>query len=425
VITGPAGGPAIKCLLVTRAFPPVVGGSATVYANLARCAQGAVVVLAQYLDSQSGRELRGWREHDRQAGFRVSRLALLRSLPGRSVSKLHAAWRLCGQDLPLMLRVFARVAQIVRRERIAVVVIGEVVYGGWLTVPCRFLLRRKVVHYIHGEELTIDHRPVSIAQALRGVHLRLAHAIVTVSRFGQQTLIKRYRVPPTKIELITNGIDLHRFRPQSDSPALRARYGLTGKRILLTVGRLSERKGMDRVIEALPIVLRRHPDLHYLIVGEGEYRASLERLIAERQLAGQVTLAGRVSNEALLDHYAIADVFVMPHRQLPSGDTEGFGVVFLEANACGVPVVAGISGGALDAVQNEVNGLTVDGEDVSAIAQAIVRILEDAALRDRLRRGGLTRVLEADCRDKTGEFLDLCQCLMDSPAHSGERTPAK
>jgi len=162
-----------------------------------------------------------------------------------------------------------------------------------------------------------------------------------------------------------------------------------------------------------------------LIVGEGEYRTSLERLIAERQLAGHVTLAGRVSNQALLDHYAIADVFVMPHRQLSSGDTEGFGVVFLEANACGVPVVAGISGGALDAVQNEVNGLTVDGENVSAIAQAIVRILEDAALRDRLCRGGLTRVLEADCRDKTGEFLDLCQCLMDSPAHSGERTPAK
>ena len=138
-----------------------------------------------------------------------------------------------------------------------------------------------------------------------------------------------------------------------------------------------------------------------------------------------MTLAGGVSNEALLDHYAIADLFVMAHRQLPSGDTEGFGLVFLEANACGVPVVAGISGGALDAVQNGVNGLTVDGEDVSAIAQAIVRILDDAALGDRLRQGGLTRVLEADCRGKTGQFLDLCRRLTNSPAQPFERTPAK
>jgi phosphatidylinositol alpha-1,6-mannosyltransferase len=408
-------GSSIKCLLVTRAFPPVVGGSATVYGNLARSANGGVAVLAPLLDSESGRELAGWREHDREAGFQVWRLPLLRTVPARPASRVRALWRLCSQDLPLMLRVVARLARIVRRERIAVVVIGEVVYGGWLVAPCRFLLRRKVVLYIHGEELTIDHRPLVIAQALRGVHLRLAHAIVTVSRFGQQALIDRYRIPPTKIELISNGIDLDRFRPRPSSAALRARYGLTDKRILLTVGRLSERKGMDRVIEAMPIVLEQHPDVRYLIVGEGEYRTSLERLIAERQLAAHVTLAGSVSNHALLDHYAIADVFVMPHRQLPSGDTEGFGVVFLEANACGVPVVAGVSGGAPDAVQDEVNGLAVDGEDVSAIARAILRLLEDEALRDRLRRGGLTRVLEADCRDKAAQFLDLCRRLADGP----------
>jgi glycosyltransferase involved in cell wall biosynthesis len=99
--------------------------------------------------------------------------------------------------------------------------------------------------------------------------------------------------------------------------------------------------------------------------------------------------------------------------------------VFLEANACGVPVVAGVSGGAPDAVQDEVNGLSVDGEDVSAVAQAILRILEDAALRGRLRRGGLTRVLEADCRDKAAQFLDLCRRLADGPIQSRERRPAK
>ena len=263
----------------------------------------------------------------------------------------------------MLLRVFRRVAQIVRRERIEVVVIGELVYGGWLVAPCRFLLRRKVVLYIHGEEVTIDPANATIAQALRDTHLRLAHAIVAVSRFGQQALIERYGIEPGKIELIPNGIDLDRFHPRPDDPTLRARYGLTGKRVLLTVGRLSERKGIDRVIEALPAVLARHPDVHYLIVGDGPYRAQLDQLIAARHVSGSVRFAGTVSDEELLAHYAIADVFVMPHRELPSGDTEGFGVVFLEANACGVPVIAGRAGGARDAVEDQVNGLTVDGED--------------------------------------------------------------
>jgi phosphatidylinositol alpha-1,6-mannosyltransferase len=402
----------------------VVGGSATVYANLARDAQGAVVVLAPYLDSQSGRELAGWREFDRQADFGVWRMPLLRALPEPPGSRLRAVWSLCSRDLPLMIRVLARVAQIVRRERVALIVIGELVYGGWLVVPCRFLLRRKVVLYIHGEELTIDRRPVTIARALRGVHLRLAHAIVTVSRFGERALIERYGVPPGKIELITNGIDLDRFHPRPDNPRLRAGYGLTDKRILLTVGRLSERKGMDRMIEALPAVLSRHAKVHYLVVGDGGYRAPLARLAADHGVADHVTFAGSVSDRDLLEHYAVADVFVMPHRQLPSGDTEGFGVVFLEANACGVPVVAGTAGGAPDAVQDGVNGLTVDGDDVSAIAQAVLRLLEDATLRERLRAGGLARAREADCRKKTAQFLDLCRRLA-APAHSGNGALAK
>ena len=414
----------IKCLLVTRAFPPVVGGSATVYGNLARCADGAVVVLAPRLDSETGRELVGWEEHDRRAAFRVYRTPLLRAPSGRPGSRMRRLWLLFSRDLPLMLRVFARVAQIVRRERIAVVVIGELVYGGWLLAPCRFLLRRKVVLYIHGEELTIDHRPATIAQALRGMHLRLAHAIVTVSRFGQRALIERYNVPTRKIELITNGVDLDRFQPRPGDPTLRGRYGLTGKRILLTVGRLSERKGMDRVIEVLPAILSRHPDLHYLIVGEGEYRQQLDQLIAAHELSEHVTFAGRVADEALNDHYAIADVFVMPHRKLASGDTEGFGVVFLEANACGVPVVAGTAGGAPDAVQDGVNGLAVDGEDVSAIAQTIVRVLDDAALRQRLRAGGLAQAREADCRHKAVQFLDLCRRLA-APAQVNDCTLPK
>jgi phosphatidyl-myo-inositol dimannoside synthase len=156
-------------------------------------------------------------------------------------------------------------------------------------------------------------------------------------------------------------------------------------------------------------VLARHPDVHYLIVGGGPYRAQLDQLIVARQLSGSVSFAGTVPDEELLAHYALADLFVMPHRELPSGDTEGFGVVFLEANACGVPVIAGRTGGARDAVEDQVNGLTVDGEDVDAITQAILRILDDPALRERLRTAGLARARAADCRDSAARFLALCR----------------
>ena len=170
-------------------------------------------------------------------------------------------------------------------------------------------------------------------------------------------------------------------------------------------------------------MLRRHPDLRYLIVGEGEYWTSLERIIAERQLAAHVTLAGSVSSEALLEHYAIADVRdaapATPerrHRRVRRGVRGRM--------RAGYPWLPAFQAALMcRAERSQWPG--VDGEDVSAIAQAILRILEDEVLRDRLRRGGLTRVLEADCRDKAAQFLDLCRRLADGPIQSRERRPAK
>lgn len=399
----------IKCLLVASAFPPILGGSATVYSNLCRFAGGAVMVLTRRVDYLNGLELEDWRSHDESVCFGVVRVPLLRPISSASKHNLRAVRLL--SDLGLMLRVFARVARIVRRERIAVVAIGELTYGGWLAAPCRYLLRRKVVIFVHGEELTITSPRLTIAGALRRTHLRLAHRIVAVSRFGCATLIDRFGIGSDKIELILNGVDLGRFHPRPASAALRAQYDLVQKRVLLTVGRLVERKGIDRVLEAIPNVRSRHPDLHYLIVGEGPQRVVLERMIEERALADCVTFTGPVADDDLADHYALADIFVMPNRTLASGDTEAFGVVFLEANACGVPVIAGTAGGASDVVEDGVNGLTVDGNDVGAIAAAITRLLEDPGLRARLRAGGLARAREAAADKQALRFLHLCDDL--------------
>ena len=121
--------------------------------------------------------------------------------------------------------------------------------------------------------------------------------------------------------------------------------------------------------------------------------------------------AGSVPDHELVAHYALGDVFIMANRQMPDGETEGFGLVFLEANACGLPVIAGKAGGSVDAVTDQVNGLVVDGHDTAAIAQAIVTLFQDHALRRRLRSGGIDVAREAGWDLRVGRFLRFCDGL--------------
>jgi phosphatidylinositol alpha-1,6-mannosyltransferase len=146
--------------------------------------------------------------------------------------------------------------------------------------------------------------------------------------------------------------------------------------VILTVGRLAERKGHDIVLRALPTVLRKFPETRYLIVGTGPEEQRLRHLAVELGVAEQVVFAGRMPDEDLPDCYAACDVFVMVSREIPAkGDVEGFGIVYLEANAQGKPVVGARSGGVADAVEDGVTGLMVDSTDPENVADAILRLL--------------------------------------------------
>jgi len=161
--------------------------------------------------------------------------------------------------------------------------------------------------------------------------------------------------------------------------------------------------------------VRQCPDIVYLIVGEGSYRPELESLVAGLDLGGHVVFAGAVPDYELTEHYSLGDVFIMANREMPDGETEGFGLVFLEANACGLPVIAGKAGGSVDAVTDQVNGLVVDGNDVAAITDAIIRIFTDDALRDRLRAGGAEIAQASGWDGRVDQFLRFCDRLADQP----------
>ena len=186
---------------------------------------------------------------------------------------------------------------------------------------------------------------------------------------------------------IAPGIDTNKFKPV-DSSKLRSELGLLDKEVIVSVGRLVPRKGQDQLIKALPLVLEKHPKAHLLLVGTGKYKKTLDKLIADRNLEKYVTFTGRVFYEELERYICLGDLFAMPSRSRLGGlEVEGLGIVYLEASACGLPVLGGDSGGAPDAVLHGATGLVVNGLDTKAIAEGLIKLLES----DRKTMGNLGR----------------------------------
>ncbi|WP_295884290.1 glycosyltransferase family 4 protein [uncultured Thiohalocapsa sp.] len=399
----------MKCLLVANIFPPINGGSAVVYESLCQFAPaGTMHVLAPWRHYLSGEEVTGWREYDAQAGFPIERIELLRPPAVSPKSLLHSAWLQLWVDLPLKLKVLRKAVSMIRREGIDVVCVCELSSGSWLGLLLKRMLGIPYINYIHGEEITTE-VPYRLFGRRRRQYLHNADAVVAVSEFTRRTLIDKMGVAPERIELIVNGVDAERFQPGPKSQDLLERYGLAGKRVLLTVGRLVERKGIDTTIRALPQVLAQCPDARYLIVGTGDYRTELEALVAEYGVGEQVIFAGRVPHDELVAHYQLCDLFVMPNRELANHDTEGFGLVFLEANACGKAVVAGRAGGVVEAVRHGETGLNVDGEDVGAVAGAITGLLLDDTRREAMGARGLEVARQSSSAARAQLFRQLCE----------------
>jgi len=399
----------MKCLLVANIFPPINGGSAVVYESLCQFApRGTMHVLAPWRHYLSGEEVAGWREYDAQVDFPIERIELLRPPAASPGSLLHSAWLQLSVDLPLKLKVLRKAIGMIRREGIDVVCVCELSSGSWLGLLLRRMLGIPYINYIHGEEITTD-VPYRLFGRRRRQYLHKADAVVAVSEFTRRALIDKMGVAPERIELIVNGVDAERFQPGPKPVALLERYGLAGKRVLLTVGRLVERKGIDTTIRALPEILARCPQTRYLVVGTGDYRAELEALALAQGVADQVIFAGRVPHAELVAHYQLCDLFVMPNRELANHDTEGFGLVFLEANACGKAVVAGRAGGVVEAVRHGETGLNVDGEDVAAVAGAISQLLLDDERRDAMGERGLQVARESSSAARARLFQGLCE----------------
>ena len=247
-------------------------------------------------------------------------------------------------------------------------------------------LTKRVVVAAHGRELLLG--ASRGYRALRRSVLDRADQLIPVSRYTAD-LLARAGAPRTKIAVVHNGVDADRFFP-ADGDAWRHRVGLGPGPLLLTASRLVPRKGIDTVLRALPRIAADVPDVVYAVVGTGPDRRRLERIANDEAVTGRVRFLGHVDDADLCACLSAPDVFVMPARSDPP-DVEGFGIVFLEAGACGRPVVGAAAGGVPDAIVPGVTGELVPPDDPAALAAVLVYLLRDPEYADRLGEGGRRR----------------------------------
>ncbi|MFD8155074.1 glycosyltransferase family 4 protein [Streptomyces sp. NPDC059720] len=375
-----------KTLIVTNDFPPRPGGIQAFLHNMAlRLDPQRLVVYASTW--KRGREgIEATRAFDAEQPFTVvrDRTTMLLPTPGAT----------------------GRAVELLREHGCTSVWFGAAAPLGLMAPALRRAGAERLVATTHGHEAGWAQLPAA-RQLLR----RIGDATDTITYLGEYT---RSRIATaltpgaaSRMVQLPPGVDEKTFHPASGGEEVRARLGLTDRPVVVCVSRLVRRKGQDTLIEAMPRILAAEPDTVLLIVGGGPYEQDLRRLARETGVAASVRFTGSVPWSELPAHYGAGDVFAMPCRTRRGGlDVEGLGIVYLEASATGLPVVAGDSGGAPDAVLDGETGWVVRGGSPEDAADRITALLGDAELRRRMGERGREWVEEKWRWDLLAERLE-------------------
>ena len=362
-----------RYLVLTELFLPTKGGTAVWFDEVYRRLGGKEIHIITA-------DVPGAREHDADHPNSVHRLNLRR-----------VPW-LRPESLGMYLKFFGKALWLALTNRFDAIHAGRALPEGlvaWLVARLTF---RPVVIYAHGEELTGWGK----GNKYRAMRFALRHAdkVIANSDFTRGTLIGM-GVAPDRIELIHPGVDIERFRPGLPFQDLRDSLGLQpGAMLVLSVGRLSRRKGFDTVIRAMPTLRAQGLDVHYAIIGIGEDEAYLKSLVRDQSLEAHVHMLGHVPMADLPRWYNACDLFVLANREI-AGDTEGFGMVFIEAAASGKTAIAGRAGGTGSAVLDGVTGRQVDGDVLDEVTEALRDLLADRAKRAKLESVAMSRARES------------------------------
>jgi phosphatidylinositol alpha-1,6-mannosyltransferase len=290
-------------------------------------------------------------------------------------------------------RVIKACQKLISDRKLSKVAFGAAAPLGIMARAMRRAGAQKIVTLTHGHEVWWAKVP-PFSLALRFMSKNI-DAIAYLGDYTRGEISKALRKDDaSKLVQIAPGIDVEHFIP-TDSSILRAELGLADKSVIISVGRLVHRKGQDKLIAALPAIKAAIPNVHLVLVGVGPHQDYLEKSAAKLQVADCVTFIGRINYAELPKYICLGDIFAMPSRSRFFGlEVEGLGIVYLEASACGLPVVGGKSGGAPDAVLVGETGVVVDGTNSSEIAEACIDLLNNPELCALLGANGRAWIIE-------------------------------
>ncbi len=361
----------MNILIVALDFKPNTGGIAEYTHQIAQhlyVAGDDIMVLSEKMDND--------KEFDSTCQYKIIRY----DFPKSGSNRLHRFWS--GY------RTIAHAAKTYSADIIISNCLGSEAHVCWLVSK---ILNVPYCVFTYGVEINTKVGLKGKIKRILGT--RSADKVFCCSSFTKE-IIKELGVPPGKITILHPGISnsfLINSAKSSDYD-IKEELGLNKKKIVLTLSRLVERKGIDKTMEAIALVRQEIPDVVYVIAGDGPYRDTLEELMKKLHLQDNVVFTGYVSEDKKAYYYNAADIFVMPNRELENGDVEGFGIVFLEANAYGKPVIGGRSGGVIDAIVDGKTGLLANPSDIKEIAFAIIRLLGNEAYATQLGLQGRKRV---------------------------------
>lgn len=351
-----------KTLVVTNDFPPRSGGIETfIHELLSRLDPESVAVFGPAHDASS--------TYDRTLPYEVVR---------------HK-----GAVLPTP-ATGRRAIDVARATGCEQILIASAMPVGMLVPQLAHAGLPTAVAMTHGNEAGWGRVP-GVAQGLRRIS---DSRFVTYLGDYTRSRIEPALRPGTTMRRLAPAVDADRFNPAVDGSDIRARHGLSGRVVISCISRLVDRKGQDRLLQALPRIRRIVPEAAVLLVGDGPDRPRLEKMAAALDITRHVIFAGRVADDELPAYYAACDVFALPCRTQRLGiDVEGLGIVLLEASATGKPVIAGNSGGAPDAVREGDTGFVIS-DDLDALAQAIIDLASDDFKAAAMGQAGRSWVLD-------------------------------
>jgi phosphatidylinositol alpha-1,6-mannosyltransferase len=366
--------PAGPVLLISEVFPPRTGGSGRWFFEVYRRIPRELVRVVAGEDPRQ-------EEFDRTHDLALTRLPL--TLPSWGVLNwggFKGYWR-----------AVRRLRRIVRAEGIRQVHCGRCLPEGLMALALRALTGARYLCYAHGEELNYAHHSRELRWLMRRVY-RNADAVIANSHNTERMLLEEWAMPRERVHVLHPGVDTERFAPAPPDAEFRKAMGWGGRTVVLTVGRLQKRKGHDVMLRAMPALRRAVHDILYAVAGEGEEREPLRQLVADLGVGDCVQFVGEPDDRQLIRCYQQCDLFVLPNRQV-GRDIEGFGMVLLEAQACGKPVVAGASGGTAETMSVPETGRIVPCDVPRGLEDLLPRLLTDREQLVRMGAAGRKRAV--------------------------------